>query len=107
MAKISAKWVNVISAKMTVSAKSANFTAADNYIYLVNTTGGAISIQLPAPVSGLQLYIKDAGFYANVNKITILRSGSEKIENTAASYTIDSAGSTILITSDGTDYYIL
>lgn len=105
--KIQAKWVVGASSKPTISSKTSAFTAADNYLYLVNTASGAVAVQLPTPVSGLQFTIKDVGFNCLTNNITLVRAASEKIENVAATYVVNSNGISITIVSDGTDFYII
>jgi hypothetical protein len=94
-------------AKPVISAKSAAFTAADNYIYTV-TAGAALAIQLPTPASGLRFWIKDVGGTFNAWAITLVRASAEKIEGTAATFTLPSnpyGGWQVF--SDGTDWYIL
>ncbi len=93
--------------KMLTSAQAINFTAAADFVYLVDTTSTTISVQLPTPVLDMQFVIKDVGFNANVNNITLLRAAAESIEGVAASYVIDSAGATVRIISNGTDWFFV
>jgi len=92
--------------KWTLQAKSANFTAADRYTYIVDCSGGAIAIQLPAPVAGLTFKFKDQKGNASANNITLVRNGSENIDNTAATYTFSSDFDAAEIWSDGTSWWI-
>jgi hypothetical protein len=57
--------------------QSSNFTASAGYIYPVNTTGGAVTVTLPAsPLQGQQISITDyAGTFA-ANNCTVVRNGS-------------------------------
>lgn len=90
----------------TVVSVSSNITLANNTTYLVSTAA-ARSLTLPSPSSGARITIKDSTGSANVNNITIVRAGSEKIETVAASYVIDEILKSITLTSDGTDWFII
>lgn len=90
-----------------VSAKSANFTAAASYIYLIDCSGGTISVQLPTPAANLSFKIKDIKGTANTYNISLIRAASEKIDNVAATYTFNSNYFAAEIVSDGTNWYIL
>lgn len=72
--------------------------------YIVNTSGGAATLTLPAPVTGGFVVIKDNG-NANVNNITINRNASETIDG-ATSYVLQSAYGSLVFVSDGTNWYI-
>lgn len=91
----------------TVSSKSANFTAAANFLYLVNVSGGAVSVQLPAPSSGLLFIVKDSTGNANTNNLTLVRNSTEKIEGIAASKILQSNWGTWTIVSNGTDWFMV
>lgn len=73
--------------------------------YIVNTSGGAATLTLPAPVSGGFVVLKDNG-NANINNITVNRNGSETIDG-ANSYVIQSAYAAIVFISDGTNWHIV
>jgi hypothetical protein len=89
----------------TVVSVSSNITLANYGIYLVDTTA-ARSLQLPSPVAGALITVKDKTGTSTANNITILRAGSEKIETVAASYLLrEDLGSWSFVT-DGTDWYI-
>jgi hypothetical protein len=97
--------------KLTATATGATSVspaATDhNKIYLCNVSGGAITFNLPAPADGLIFHLKDIGGDAATNNITIVRNGSEKIDNAAASFVIDQAYAAVSIYSNGTDWFII
>ena len=89
----------------TVVSVSSNITLANYGIYLVDTTA-ARSLQLPSPVAGALITVKDKTGTSTANNITIVRAASEKIETVAASYLLrEDLGSWSFVT-DGTDWYI-
>lgn len=71
------------------TVKTGNFNAVSGYIYLVNTSGGAVTATLDAsPATGaLVAFIDVAGSFATYN-LTIARNGN-KIEGSAADWTCD------------------
>jgi len=90
----------------TFSAKATSFTAANGFIYLVSPTA-AINIQLPTPAVGLRFTVKDANNTFFTNNVTLVRAGSEKIDNIAASFVLSSTEGSWNIVSDGTNWWIL
>lgn len=85
---------------LTVEAKAANFTAANNKVYLVT---GAVNVQLPAPVSGLSFFVKLLG----TDDVVLVRNAGEKIETVVANYTLISTRQSVKLISDGTDWFII
>jgi hypothetical protein len=85
---------------------SSNVTLSANTINLVSTAA-ARSLTLPTPASGTQIVVKDSTGSANVNNITIVRAGSEKIDTVAASYVMDEILKSITLVSDGVDWFIV
>jgi len=63
--------------------------------YLVDTSGGVATMNLPAPALDAFIRIKDSGFNANTNNITVVRNAAEEIEGVAASFVMDSDGQEI------------
>lgn len=65
---------------------------ADDQVLLVDTSGGAVTINLDAAANrnGLSLTVKDDTGDAAVNPISVNRSGAETIDG-LTTYTIDSA----------------
>jgi len=64
----------------TSDIKTSTFTAAAGKGYLVNTTGGAITVNLPAGSAGTQIGLVDYAGTWDSNGCTIAPNGSEKIE---------------------------
>lgn len=64
-------------------------TTTNDYIIFVDSTGGAISINLPAADNGRVLFIQDVGGAANTNNITLVRNGSDTIQGVGANYVMD------------------
>jgi hypothetical protein len=85
---------------------SSNITLFNNRVHFVNTSA-ARSLTLPAASAGARITVKDITGSANVNNITIVRAGSEKIENVAASYVMDETYRSITLVCDGTDWWII
>jgi len=79
-----------------------------DYIIGVNTTGGAVEIDLQAASSagtGRMLIIKDVGGAAGTNNITIDPNGSETIDGEATVVIAANSGSVMLF-CDGSNYFI-
>jgi len=67
------------SASWTTTVKTSGFTAVAGEGYFVNTTGGAISVNLPAGTAGAVVAFKDyLGTFDN-NALTLVPNGSDKI----------------------------
>ncbi len=72
--------------------KTAAYTAVSGEMVFVNTTGGAVTISLPAtPATNARVAIFDVGRAAASNAITVNRNGA----------TIDGAGSNVTVTRAG------
>lgn len=92
----------------TVSTITANPNpGVDHVTYLCDSSGGAFNFTLPAPVSNLRLQLKCKTGSCLANPVTIVRNGSEKIEGTAASYTFNTNWGSLLLISDGTDWFFI
>lgn len=82
------------------------YTLSSQRVIHVDTTGGAVTINLPAPAHGIRFKIKDAAGTFGTNACTLVRNGSEEIEGVAASLVLSAPGGTYEIWSDGTDWFI-
>lgn len=82
--------------------------AAGDDVILVDTTAGAVTINLGAVASnsGRRLQIKDVGGNAGTNNITIDPNGAETIDN-ASTYVLDENLFAIDIVCDGSENYVL
>jgi len=81
--------------------RTVNFTAVDKAQYSINT---GLNVQLPPPTATITIVVKPAiGQNFTATPSTLVRAGSEKIANDAASYTMN-VNAEYKITSNGTDY---
>ena len=63
----------------TSSIKTAAFTAVSGEGYFVNTTGGAITVNLPSGSAGAIVGLKDYAGTWQTNAVTLNANGSDKI----------------------------
>ena len=92
----------------TSSVKTSTFTAVSGEGYFVNTTGGAITVNLPAGVAGAIVGLKDyAGTWDN-NAVTLNPNGADKIGGGAAQDPTLTAegGSVLLVFVDSTQGWL-
>jgi len=83
--------------------RTVNFTAVDKAQYSINT---GLNVQLPSPTATITIVVKPAiGQDFTVTPSTLVRAGSEKIANDAASYTMN-INAEYKITSNGTDWEV-
>lgn len=93
-----------------IVTKSANYTivAGDvGKIILVDSSGGAFNLTLPTPVADFIVTVKDSKGSLNANNVTMVRAGSEKIDEVAASYILTADFGAWTFVSNGTDWFIL
>jgi len=87
----------------TTAKTSSPVTAVSGNGYFIDTTGGGITVNLPAGNAGDIVAISDYANTAATNNITITPNGSEKIQGLNISYVIDfNGGTTTLVYVDGT-----
>jgi len=67
------------AASWDTTVKTTGFTAVSGVGYFVNTTGGAISVNLPAGTAGAVVAIKDYAGTFDTNAVTLVQNGSDKI----------------------------
>jgi len=67
------------SASWVTTVKTSTFTAVAGEGYFVNTTGGVVTVNLPAGVAGAVVAIKDYAGTFDTNKVTVAPNGSDKI----------------------------
>jgi hypothetical protein len=90
-----------------IVSKSANYSIVSGdkgFVIDVDCSGGAITITLPAPVSGFVVTIKDYTGNSAANPITVLPNGSELIDQ-AASDTISENYRAVTYLSDGANWF--
>ena len=85
------------------SIKTGTVTAVTGKGYFVDTTSGAITVNLPAAAVGSIVAVSDYASTAASNNITISPNGSEKINAVNDDYTMDTAGLAVtLVYADAT-----
>ena len=67
------------SASWVTTVKTSTFTAVAGEGYFVNTTGGVVSVNLPAGTAGAVVAIKDYANTFDTNACTLVQNGSDKI----------------------------
>ena len=89
------------------TAKTANFTAVAEKGYLLNTSGGAITVTLPASATaGDRIIITDATASASLNNITIARNGLKIYGGTSDVILSRDRASASLIYADTTNGWV-
>lgn len=95
------------SGKLVPSGYPLTLVSSDNgKVVLIDTTS-ARTVNLPAPVNGWSIIIKDISGQALTNNITLVRSGSEKIEGQSSDYTCNVNYGCWTLFCDGTDYILI
>jgi len=90
------------------TVKTSGFTAVSGEGYFVNTTGGAISVNLPAGTAGAVVGFKDYANTFDTNAMTLVRNGSDKIGGVAVDSTISTEGIAItLVFIDSTQGWLV
>ena len=85
------------------SIKTSTIAAVNGEGYFVNTTGGAITANLPAGSVGAIVAFKDYAQTFDTNALTISADGSEKIEGQSFDLTLDTEGQAVtLVYGDAT-----
>lgn len=90
-----------------VNSISSNTTAGIGNTYLADTSGGAFNLTLPTPVLNGFIMVKDSTGSFGTNNLTIVRSGSEKIEGVAASKVLQTNWGAFTFLSNGTDWFMV
>jgi len=81
----------------TSDVKTGNFTAAAGKGYLVNTTGGAITVALPAGSPGTQIGLVDYAGTWDSNGCILAPDGSEKIEGVTQDIALENERESVTI----------
>ena len=82
----------------TDSIKTSTFTATSGEGYFVNTTGGGVTVNLPAGVAGAIVGLKDYAGTWDSNAVTLNPNGSDKIGGGAdVDPTLESKGGALLL----------
>ena len=92
----------------TSSIKTSTFTAVAGIGYFVNTTGGVVSVNLPAGSAGAVVAFKDYAKTWDSNAVTLVPNGSDKIGGVAANAILNTEGSAVtLVFIDSTQGWLV
>ena len=90
------------------TVKTSGFTAVAGEGYFVNTTGGAISVNLPAGTAGAVVGFKDYAGTFDTNAVTLVQNGSDKIGGSTVNATLDTEGIAVtLVFIDSTQGWLV
>ena len=97
----SASWVTTVKT-------SSPFTAVAGEGYFVNTTGGAVTVNLPAGTAGAVVAIKDYAGTFDTNAVTLVQNGSDKIGGSTDNATLTTEGIAVtLVFIDSTQGWLV
>jgi hypothetical protein len=97
--QLNRKWEYIVS---TIAVNTALVVGTT---YLVNSSGGPLTLTLPAPAANASIIVKDLGS-AYTNNITINPNAAETIDG-LASKVIQSQYESVTLLSDGTNWFII
>ena len=90
------------------TVKTSGFTAVSGEGYFVNTTGGAISVNLPAGTAGAVVGFKDYAGTFDTNALTLVQNGSDKIGGLTINSVLSTEGTAItLVFIDSTQGWLV
>ena len=90
------------------TVKTSGFTAVAGEGYFVNTTGGAVSVNLPAGSAGAVVGFKDYAKTFDTNNVTLVQNGSDKIGGSTVNATLDVEGIAVtLVFIDSTQGWLV
>jgi hypothetical protein len=97
------------SVSWQTTVKTSGFTAVAGEGYFVDTTSGAISVNLPAGTAGAVVGFKDyAGTFSASNKVTLVQNGSDKIGGSTVNATLETKGIAVtLVFVDSTQGWLV
>ena len=96
------------AASWDTTVKTSGFTAVSGVGYFVNTTAGAISVNLPAGTAGDVVAIKDYANTFDTNAVTLVQNGSDKIGGSTVNATLDVEGIAVtLVYIDSTQGWLV
>ena len=96
------------SASWTTTVKTSTFTAVAGEGYFVNTTGGAVTVNLPAGTAGAVVAIKDYAGTFDTNAVTLVQNGSDKIGGSTDNKVLNTEGiAATLIFIDSTQGWLV
>jgi len=90
------------------SIKTSTFTASDGEGYFVNTTGGAVTVNLPSGSAGAIVAVKDYAGTFGSNNLTISANGSDKINGSTDDSILSTGGIAVtLVFADSTQGWLV
>ena len=96
------------AASWDTTVKTSGFTAVSGVGYFVNTTAGAISVNLPAGTAGDVVAIKDYANTFDSNNVTLVVNGSDKIGGSTANISLETEGIAVtLVFVDSTQGWLV
>ena len=96
------------AASWDTTVKTSGFTAVSGVGYFVDTTSGAISVNLPAGTAGAVVAIKDYANTFDTNAVTLVQNGSDKIGGSAVNATLSTEGLAVtLVFVDSTQGWLV
>ncbi len=96
------------SASWVTTVKTSTFTAVAGEGYFINTTGGVVSVNLPAGTAGAVIAIKDYAGTFDTNKVTLVQNGSDKIGGSTTNGTLNVEGIAVtLVFIDSTQGWLV
>jgi hypothetical protein len=96
------------AASWDTTVKTSGFTAVSGVGYFVNTTAGAISVNLPAGTAGDVVAIKDYANTFDSNAVTLVQNGSDKIGGSTVNATLSVEGQAVtLVFIDSTQGWLV
>ena len=96
------------SASWTTTVKTSGFTAVAGEGYFVDTSSGAVSVNLPAGTAGAVVAVKDYANTFDTNPLTLVQNGSDKIGSSTTNATLDTEGIAVtLVFIDSTQGWLV
>jgi hypothetical protein len=96
------------SASWTTTVKTSGFTAVAGEGYFVDTSSGAVSVNLPAGTAGAVVAFKDYLGTFDTNAVTLVQNGSDKIGGSTVNATLDVEGIAVtLVFIDSTQGWLV
>ena len=96
------------SASWNTTVKTSGFTAVAGEGYFVNTTGGAVTVNLPAGTAGAVVAVKDYANTFDTNAVTLVQNGSDKIGGSTVNATLTTEGIAVtLVFIDSTQGWLV
>jgi len=96
------------SASWNTTVKTSTFTAVAGEGYFVNTTGGAVTVNLPAGTAGDVVAVKDYANTFDSNNCILAQNGSDKVGGSTTNVTLNTEGIAVtLVFIDSTQGWLV